>query len=338
MSETDTTKSAEYLRLIIPLMSKYKTAATPAAYAMWYDYVSGTNVSLKTELDVLLKSQESLSGEQVDALFSKHISECDRETMKRVHADMRRVMSNIAESASQTGNSASQFGRMLEGYGDRLRTDLNSGEVQDIVDGLSGETERMRDSMDSLNNRLAESRSEVDKLRDELRRVKEEAVTDPLTGLLNRKGFSMAMAEATAGDQLCLLILDIDHFKRINDNYGHLLGDKVIQFVGKSLLATVKGKDTASRYGGEEFAVLLPETDLTGAYAVAEQIRSGIEKARIRRMDSKESIGTVTISIGIARYRPGETEAEFIARADEALYCSKNQGRNQVSMEQDVAA
>ena len=131
-------------------------------------------------------------------------------------------------------------------------------------------------------------------------------------------------------------MLDVDHFKRFNDTYGHLLGDKVLKLIGRVLKASVKGKDLAARFGGEEFAILLPDTPLSGALSLAESIRKAIEKSKIKRMDTGEAIGNITISIGAARYHSGESINSLIDRSDAALYLSKKQGRNRVTSEEQL--
>ncbi len=123
---------------------------------------------------------------------------------------------------------------------------------------------------------------------------------------------------------------DIDFFKKINDTYGHLLGDKVIRAVAQVIHANVKGRDIAARVGGEEFAVLLPETTVTGAKALAEQIRTAVARGRIHRGDRDEQIGGVTLSIGVAMAEPEEALEALIGRADAALYEAKRTGRNRV--------
>jgi diguanylate cyclase len=160
---------------------------------------------------------------------------------------------------------------------------------------------------------------------------------DGLTGLANRRSFDIVLANFLAelspnAPGPSLLMADIDHFKHINDNYGHLFGDKVIRAIATILRENVKGKDIAARYGGEEFVVVLPDTPLSGAYRVAELLRKTVAKSSIRRGGSHESVDNVTISIGVACHRPGETDVELIARADKALYQSKQEGRNRVTV------
>jgi diguanylate cyclase (GGDEF)-like protein len=125
-------------------------------------------------------------------------------------------------------------------------------------------------------------------------------------------------------------MLDIDHFKKINDGFGHLVGDRVIKGVGAAIASAVKKGDVAARYGGEEFAVLLPGASADVAFQVAERVRETVGRASIKRLDKKESVGNVTISGGIAIMRSDESLLSFIDRADKALYAAKQGGRNRV--------
>ncbi|MEJ1392387.1 MAG: GGDEF domain-containing protein, partial [Candidatus Sedimenticola sp. (ex Thyasira tokunagai)] len=183
---------------------------------------------------------------------------------------------------------------------------------------------------------------EMSVLRKELDQVRQQASTDPLTGLSNRKVFfetleeTIAAATEEAGADFCLVMLDIDHFKNVNDTHGHLVGDKVIRFVADTLKKNTKGRDTAARYGGEEFTLLLPQTQTTGAVALSESIRNTIADTSLVHSKNKTPIGQVTISAGVALFRPGDTPTELIERADNALYYAKKHGRNQVVIESAV--
>ena len=128
------------------------------------------------------------------------------------------------------------------------------------------------------------------------------------------------------------MIADVDHFKQVNDNYGHLIGDKVLRFVASTLKWCVKGKDLVARFGGEEFAVILLNTDMTGAYSVVEQIRRAVYAGKIKDMTSQKMLDQVTISIGIAQFDSSDLPNDLLQRADRALYQAKEKGRNRVEI------
>ena len=135
------------------------------------------------------------------------------------------------------------------------------------------------------------------------------------------------------GNDLSLAIIDVDHFKRVNDTYGHLTGDDLLRIIAKSLKDFVKGKDVVCRYGGEEFVILLPDTPLMGAVSVAEKIRKHFAQMSWKQKSTGVSMGRITLSAGVALYRSGETMEDFVQRADVALYNSKKSGRNRVTVE-----
>jgi diguanylate cyclase len=128
---------------------------------------------------------------------------------------------------------------------------------------------------------------------------------------------------------------DIDHFKTFNDNFGHLTGDQVLRLVGMSVKHNVKGKDTAARYGGEEFAIILPSTVLRAAITVAEHIRSAVMTKELMKRSTGEHLGRITISIGVATLREGDSAQSLVERADSCLYAAKRNGRNRVMCETD---
>ena len=158
------------------------------------------------------------------------------------------------------------------------------------------------------------------------------AFSDALTGLMNRRAFDeiieYEMRDHRGGEPLVLLLIDIDSFKAINDDYGHLVGDEVIRQVGRALQANTRADDTVSRYGGEEFVMLLRNLGLDRAESIAERLR--MQVAGIRGLPEEIH---VTVSIGLAVHGPGDTFASFLKRSDDALYSAKRSGRNRVRME-----
>lgn len=331
-------QSAEYLRLALPLMSRQTAALTPISFAIWYEYVAGINPALQTRIDELTADGRLLDDKLTEELFRRYVSEIDHETAQRVGHDLQKVMLDVSQSAAHTGHKAGEFGRSLEVWSDDLTNSPDpSATASSHLTSLLTHTQEMQSSVATLKDKLDRSQQEIEELRLEVNRAREAALADGLTGLANRRGFDIALASCLAGlspeaHGPSLLIADIDHFKQVNDRYGHMFGDKVIRAVAQILMDNVKGRDTAARYGGEEFVVLLPNTPLKGAQALAEQIRASVESCRIRRLNSQEWIESVTLSFGVATLLPGETADQLLTRADRALYASKEDGRNRVTV------
>jgi diguanylate cyclase (GGDEF)-like protein len=180
-----------------------------------------------------------------------------------------------------------------------------------------------------LNERkLSEERAEM------MKKLNRLATTDGLTRLYNSRSFynhleSEADRSARYKRPLSLLFLDIDHFKKFNDTYGHLEGDKVLMRIGEVIMSCLRGLDTAYRYGGEEFTIILPETIGTEAGTVANRIRKAIEEEKF--MAESGNPVTITISIGVTQFNPNEEMSSFIQRSDRAMYMSKQNGRNRIT-------
>jgi diguanylate cyclase len=207
------------------------------------------------------------------------------------------------------------------------------------VEDLIGATRAMESRTKALESELQKSSEQVVELRGKLADVRKETMTDPLTGIANRKAFDAAMEAAllalAEGVPVSLMMCDIDHFKKFNDSWGHQTGDQVLRLVANCLSDNVKGRDTAARYGGEEFGVLLRGAALADAAHIAEQVRLGVEGRKLVKKSTGDVLGTITISIGVAQFRPGDNAETAIRRADACLYGAKENGRNIVMTERD---
>jgi diguanylate cyclase len=331
----DKHESGEILRLCIQKMAGHLAAFTPLNYAVWYEHLAGVNPELSAALNKLLDSGQKLDNAAIDKLHLQFISNTEQKAEQAFREGMKQLLGRIASYAEQADQQASEFGDNLQSYNNALRPDIELSQLEALIGNMSQDTGKIRGSMQTLQSQLEASQQEVEKLNQELRSARGQALNDPLTGINNRRGFEARFREIidTPGaieKGLCLLMLDIDHFKKVNDTFGHLFGDKVIQAAAAMLKSKVKGQDVVARLGGEEFAVLLPETNVTGAFVVAEQIRQGFEKSKIRRQDAQEPIGGITISIGIASFSGDLTT--MLDQADQALYHSKQNGRNRSSV------
>ena len=202
-----------------------------------------------------------------------------------------------------------------------------------VVEALVASTKEMQETNKALEARLATSKLQINNLQHSLDAIRNESLTDPLTSLGNRKFFDRAIDNAIqnaieTAEPLTLLMLDIDHFKSFNDNYGHLTGDQVLRLVALSLKQTIKGQDITARYGGEEFAVVLPNTALRQALTVADNIRRAVMSKQLKKKSTGEILGRVTISVGVSMLQPGDDRDRLIERADACLYAAKRDLRS----------
>lgn len=335
--ESDRAASEEILRLLIQKMAEHPAAFTPMTYAVWYEYSIGINPALSETINHLLSNGEQLGDDAIERLYLKYVSECNMDVEWALREDIRQLLRKLADSTQGADDQAHQFGDHLQAYSKTLKNNLETPRLVALISSLSGDTNKMIDSMQELQTELAASKQQAEKLHQELQAARGEALIDPLTGILNRRGFENS-AKLTFANQetlhkgVCLLMVDIDNFKNINDTYGHLFGDKVIRAIAETLKSKVRGQDSVARLGGEEFALLLAETDIPGARTVAENMRRTIEGCKIYRHDTQEKVGGITISIGIAEYAAGHSTEDLLDHADKALYTSKRQGRNRTSV------
>jgi diguanylate cyclase len=236
--------------------------------------------------------------------------------------------------------SASTYSENLADATNKLGSAKDRDGIRAIVETLVQSANEMQKNNQSLEERLNASKQEINQLQENLETVRNESLTDPLTGLSNRKFFDQAIAKAIAdagerSEPLSLVMTDIDHFKNFNDTWGHLTGDQVLRLVAMSMKQNVKGQDIAARYGGEEFAVVLPNTVLRSGLTVADHIRRAVMSKELMKRSTGQNLGRVTISLGVATLKNGDTVQSLIARADACLYAAKRNGRNRVICETD---
>ena len=329
-------KSAELLRLALAEMGKHDAAFTPICFTVWYEHVAGINTRLSQAIQHQLGIEPSFGDETIRQLHRNHVADIDTDTAEHISDQFQKVMQGISESADATGETAGQFGHQLSDLSEALESADNSA-INQLMQSTLASTAEMKAAVEALQLQVLNSRKEIDDLRNDLQRAREDATLCPLSRVLNRKGFDARLAAMLAlppapGRHHCLAMFDIDHFKKVNDTHGHLMGDRVIQALGEVLKLSVTGPGASSaRYGGEEFAVLLPSTTAAEALQLAELLRTRTKAMKIRNRTTNEVLLTVTVSAGVALARSSDDAANLIARADAALYRSKLAGRDRVT-------
>ncbi|MBI5408048.1 MAG: HDOD domain-containing protein [Nitrospirae bacterium] len=291
-------------------------------------------------------------------------SECPQELLTTVNMLM---LSDLASSIYHSNKSLEKVEELKRLLKDKLN--ITDDEISEFIDSVAEKTieilstfeidpgnmkpysqilqeaneelGKLNLSYEQLVMELKQEKKKVENLAKELKKANEKlsglAFRDGLTGIFNHRFFQELLdKEVGRADRyrhpLSLIIFDIDHFKKVNDTFGHPRGDIVLRFIGDLLNRAIRTPDTAARYGGEEFAVVLPETDLKGAVVVAERLREAVEKLEIKLDDQPVKL---TISLGVTSYEPQKghrTKTDIVEAADKALYNSKMTGRNRISI------
>lgn len=339
MQYSDTIEqSSEYLRLALDHMGRHQIPVDPANYSVWYEYVSGKNEQLKLVIDNVLEKSKIITPELNKTLYERYVASEHKIIIKKIREELRKVLETILNHVIDAGGQLTRFGTMIHIYSQRLKDELDADSVRGIVEDILSETQAIKRSGMLLKERIVSSTREIEGLRKDLDKVREEAWTDMLTGLKNRRYLSNIFDQESknaiaTGNKLSAIMLDIDHFKKINDSFGHIMGDRVLKTTAGMIKECIKGRDTVIRYGGEEFVIILPDTPLEGALILAEKICIYFKQMNWKRKDTGELIGQVFVSLGVSQYRQGESLDAFIQRADDALYLSKTQGRCRATSE-----
>ena len=325
-------KTAEQLRLVLPLLSKHAADFGPESYALWFDFVNGSRQALVEELNVFVTDGARLSKEQTDALYAAHLRDAEEHSIESVREAFVELLTKMAGSTAEVRDSTTHSQQLLES----IPAAIERAGAQHAARLLAEQSQLIAATLLAFGQQLDQAQSQVNGLRDELQHVRNEARIDVLTKLKNRRAFDEALARSAAqaradATPLTLIMIDVDHFKRFNDELGHVMGDKALLAVATVIQQNTKGKDFAARYGGEEFAVLLTDTPLASAWHVAENLRHAVERIRIRKAADGEPVRGLTVSCGVAALRPKEELIGFVDRADGALYEAKRGGRNQVA-------
>jgi diguanylate cyclase len=334
-------RTMAFAEIALGQIKSLRQTAVPRNYEIWYVYAAGFNSPLNKIINETLARNGKLTEADLEQIYETYLSQIkttDRidKVGARVVGEIDDVMTLISDAL---GMSAS-YDDSLSGATQRLAGASNRDQVKAIVETLVKSTCEMRETNKALEDRLTLSKTEINNLQQSLEAIRTESLTDPLTGLGNRKYFdrSIETAVETAlanGEPLSLLMFDIDHFKSFNDSFGHLTGDQVLRLVGMSLKQTIKGQDITARYGGEEFAVVLPNTAIRQALTVADHIRCTVMAKELKKKSTGEILGRVTISVGVSMLRPDDDTDSLIERADACLYIAKRNGRNRVVCEVD---
>ena len=329
-------KSAANLKKAVPLMMKYQVPTTPLNYSLWYSYVSNDIPELNAKLDDLMLNYNVCPPVQAESLYREYVADKTESSAWEVRQSVEKMLIRLEQSLIDTDSDANKFQQEFEktvGQINRIEgQDCSVDELYALLKKLESNAKNMHSSTRFFSQSLLSAKDEITSLKKQLEKSRKEALSDSLTGLLNRHAFDTELAFLLNKDNqgLCLIMADIDHFKKFNDQWGHLLGDQVLKVVARKCNDSMRDGATVYRFGGEEFVVLFPKTNLRIARQLAETLRKLIEKLILKDKRTADIIESISASFGVAEFTKGDSSASLIARADENLYQAKRLGRNRV--------
>lgn len=331
----DQKKSLQTAAAAISRIAELNLPADPDCFETWFVYYSGANEILKREIDLLLESSRTITVEDIDRIADIYLrsnteNQSDQIISDQIASELKEIISFISKSLGSTSLYQSE----LQSANERLESVVDDASLRVVVERLVTLTKTMAAQNSNLQHSLQLSQKNLKELQARLREARLASYTDSLTGLANRRHFDEAIngyfdecVESSA--PLSLLVCDIDHFKKFNDTFGHLIGDQVLRLVAATIKDNINDTAFAARYGGEEFVIVLLQHALTDAIKIAERIREAISRRELVSRSTGKPLGKITISIGVAERRAEDDVRSLIHRADQCLYAAKERGRNQ---------
>jgi diguanylate cyclase len=314
--------------------------ADPKSYALWFKYASGDSGLLSAAINTRLTRNGTLTVGDIEELHSAHIAPGHvQDKTDRIGARMAGEVDQVLATFEVAEDTASHYSRDLVNAAQRLGSTVNRADVRAIIDALAQATRSLAEKNARLQMQLQAMSEEIAQLRREIVDLRTESQTDPLTGLGNRRFFVAALERAivecrATSEPLTLLIADVDGIKAINENYGNIVGDRVLRFISMVTREAITGRDVAARYADDAFAIILPKTSLPPAVRIAEQLRHAVMKCELVRRTTGEK-ARLTLSVGVATLDKRLPAQGLIEAAEMCLHAAKRAGRNCVISEAD---
>jgi diguanylate cyclase len=326
-------------------MAQHRVPPTPENFAVWFFYAMGGSLTLKKTIDILIANKRKFDSVVNRDLYVTYVRPYSDPGLAEDFPEQ--VHGVIASAQEFLATAISDNRSQMESLGEVSSECQVAADPRPIIEKLLKELSSATSRSTALEANFLRTTQDLDQIKDSLKLAEQHSNTDPLTGLNNRRSLEAFLRAAQitsmeAGTPLSILMIDIDHFKTFNDNYGHQVGDQVLRLVARVLQESVRDCDHVARYGGEELIAVLPGATLDVCAEVAERIRRRIGEARLTRRTTGEEISSITISIGVAQFRLAESAEGLIERCDRALYQAKRSGRNctirESSIDEEIAA
>ncbi len=319
--------TSNFSELTHDFLSSHLISPTPVNYSVIYLYISNENELLTAAIDKKLQQTGLITTDFIADLFKRYVS-FTQQVENSILSPFEETLNKTLEQISKQVSNEVKAAKSLQKLDKVLTNTAHHKSLEQIVGYLFSTINNTKAQHQALSQELSTTHQEIKLLKDKLAFSRQEALVDSLTGLLNRRGCDDKLQALNFADTHSSLAIDIDHFKKINDDFGHFVGDKVIQRIAKTIKSHVGEQDLAVRFGGEEFLVVMTNKSIPEAKRVAENIRISISKMKLIQKETNTPLPPISVSIGIAQSDNTPDWKSLFEQADNALYKAKNSGRN----------
>jgi len=319
--------TSNFSELTHDFLSSHLIAPTPVNYSVIYLYISNENELLSAAIDKNIQENKLITVDFIADLFKRYVSFSEQVENTVISPFEDALNKTLDQISLQVGNEG-KVTKSLQKLNTILTKTEHHKSLKSIVGFLFDTINNTKDQHQALSQELSATQKEMTQLRDKLASSRQEALVDSLTGLLNRRGCDDKLQALSFAETHSSLAIDIDHFKKINDNFGHFVGDNVIKRIAKTIESHLDEQDLAVRFGGEEFLVVMTNKSIPEAKQTAERIRLSIAKMKLKQRETNTYLPPISVSIGIAQNSNTPDWASLFKQADNALYQAKNSGRN----------
>lgn len=331
----DLAESLKNLKKVIPLMGKYSVPVTPINYAVWYTYVTESNSEVTKRLNKAINESKLIAQTETQNIYNDCIEQKHTIDSEKVRRHLEAMLLEIASNFEDTINNTQDFSKIIDEHLNRFERqgdpNLTMKEAMLLIQKLITGSDLIKKTTKTFITQLEKTRQQITTLQNELHKARSEAIHDALTGLFNRRAFELESAELNEQKMpYSIVMFDIDHFKNVNDSYGHSFGDLVVKAVAQTALKTFPKSCHVYRLGGDEFVVILKNTTTGPAVRLANSCRQNTMRINIRTIHNNEVVSSIRTSFGVAQWNGRTSFAETLERADQMLYKAKAQGRNRV--------
>lgn len=321
----------ERAKEIIERMRAHNIPPTPANYEIWTAYMAGARPEMSREIETRITAGAAFTDEFNDELFERFFANT------RLSVQILESTKTLARDLDESVTTLRDGGMQAGSYATVLETAMGAlaGESHAVVAQLKSATQGMVEQSARMAEQLEASSRQVAALKAALEAIKVEALTDGLTGLANRRMFDEMLARrmrdaAEDGSDLCVVLFDADHFGRLNDNWGQNLGDQVLRYLGAVLGAHAQGDVLAARWGADDFALIMPRTNVSLAEGLAARVSRAIKSKQLALKSTGDKISELTVSAGVVCFRDNESADALLARARTCLLAAKSAGRDKI--------